>query len=164
MSAIDPQSQIRLCERTRRLVVKLSASTGLPVGPGVACPTQKACGRDRRCYFGDMAVCLPRPPASRFSVPLLLRPVLSIASITLNRCHYRVLRATFFSLAALVVTFDYWLFGVLAGLKWVKWELFMIDVGLAITAIVLVLIQLPSPGELKTNDSVLQIDRRRSEM
>ena len=82
-------------------------------------------------------------------VPLFLRPVLSLVSIALNRCYYRMVRATFFSLAALVVTVDYWLFGILAGLKWLKWDLFMIDVVCAITAIVLVLIQIPLRVELK---------------
>ena len=149
MSVVHHQTQIRLFERTRRMVVILAAVPASLLVVGLLVPPRRPVDVIAVVTLGIWLIVYPGLLLAGFLVPLFLRPVLSLVSITLNRCYYRMVRATFFSLAALVVTVDYWLFGVLAGLKWLKWELFMIDVVCAITAIVLVLIQIPLRVELK---------------
>ena len=149
MSVVHQQTQIRLFERTRRMVVILAAVPASLLVVGLLVPPRRPVDVIAVVTLGIWLIVYPGLLLAGILVPLLLRPVLSHLSIAPNRCYYRMVRATFFSLAALVVTVDYWLFGVLAGLKWLKWDLFMIDVGCAITAIVLVLIQIPLRVELK---------------
>ena len=149
MSVVHHKTQIHLFERTRRMVIILAAVPACLLVVGLLVPPGRPVDVIAIVTLGIWLIVYPGLLLAGILVPLVLPPVLSLVSIALDRCYYRIVRATFFSLAALVVTVDYWLFGVLAGLKWLKWDLFMIDLGLAITAIVLVLIQMPSRVELK---------------
>ena len=142
MSAVGDQNGTALLLRTRRTIVTLAAVPACLFVLGLLAPPGGT--KDVIAVFsiGIWLIVFPGLLLAGLVVPL----VLSRSTVTSTACCRRVVRATLFSCAALVLVIDFWLFGIFAGLKWHGWMYELIP---AVAAILIVLLQIPTRSQFE---------------